>query len=304
LLASRQGEWLIAGDTDLAQTTGISVVKPGRSPQDELLRLLKQQKVRRLGIDMKNISHDLHTKLVSARIRPVDVGDRLRQMRAVKSGAEIRSIREACRLADRAMDAACGSIRPGVTERSIRQAALSVLEECEAQAFDFIVASGDNSLYTHCFPSDRRISRTDLVIVDLGLVVEGYRSDITRTFCLEPGEEQRALYAAVAEAQDLALKAIRPGTRCGDVCEKVGKFLEKHNLRKYWKYGLGHGVGLDIHEPPSLSRESLDVLKQGMTFTVEPGLHVPGICGVRIEDVVLLRKKPEKLTRTAYGLIP
>ena len=111
LLASRQGEWLIAGDTDLAQTTGISVVKPGRSPQDELLRLLKQQKVRRLGIDMKNISHDLHTKLVSARIRPVDVGDRLRQMRAVKSGAEIRSIREACRLADRAMDAACGSIR-------------------------------------------------------------------------------------------------------------------------------------------------------------------------------------------------
>jgi Xaa-Pro aminopeptidase len=306
LFVGKKDEFIIASDVELAERTGVPVVRPDNSSTEALFKLLKERRIKRLGVDLGGISYALYSKLRAKGIRLIDVGPAIFRVRGVKEKAEVDKIREACRLSDRAMAAAAKAVEVGATERDVRKAAMcAVLDRCETQAFDFIIASGENSLYTHCLPSGRKIRREDAVIVDLGVTVDGYNSDITRTFCIEPGKKLRQLYDTVAGAQDVAIDGLRNGMRCADIYEKAGKFFETKGVRKYWKYGLGHGVGLEVHEAPSIARDSQDVIREGMVFTIEPGIHIRGVGGVRIEDTILLAKRgPEKLTRSRYGLRP
>ncbi len=298
-------ETLVAHDVELAQNSSVHyIVKPKDRTSSELINLLKKKKIKKIGVAFDSLSYPWFKKLSSGKIKLVDVSKTLSGMRAVKSDQEIEKIAKACGLADRAMLEIANNLSAGMSERQIRQYALSVLPQAEDVAFSFIIASGPNSEYTHVSPSERRIALTDFVIVDIGFRVDGYNSDMTRTFCLSPSKEQKDFYDLILKAQQLAMDKVSVGTSCGSVYGVVEKLFKKDDLARYWKYSLGHGVGLDIHEAPNLSKGSSDKFKDNMVFTIEPGIHIPEFGGVRIEDTFLLDKNVRPLTKSEHRLEP
>lgn len=306
LLITKDNEFLIASDYDLAKKSFIeNIIKPKRSSLDELVNLLKENKIKNIGLDLSLLHSIYYKKIKSKHIEITDISEKLKKFREVKEDWEIGKIKKACKLADKAMSRAQEVIKIGKTEREIRnEASHSVLNECEGTAYDSIVASGENSLYIHPIPSKRRIKRGDLIIVDLGFKVEGYHSDLTRTFCINPNKKQKELYKTVLESQKIAINSLNRGVACKQINNKIGLFFKSKGVDKYVKYGIGHGVGLDIHESPYFGKDSKDILRNNMVFTIEPGLHVPFIGGVRIEDTILLTKKGFKsLTRFSKKLV-
>jgi Xaa-Pro aminopeptidase len=171
-------------------------------------------------------------------------------------------------------------------------------------AFETIVASGACSAYPHGGCSDRKIRDGDLVVVDVGATYKFYRSDMTRTLVAgKPSEKQKKLYQTVKTAQETALEAVKPNVKAKDVDAAARKIFADAGYGEYFVHGLGHGVGLEVHEPPTLSPESKDVLVAGNVVTVEPGVYLVGYGGVRIEDTVLVQKNgAEKLTNGPYAL--
>jgi len=306
LLVTKDTEFMIASDRELAETTGAAnVVKPKHRSTMVFFDVLKKEKIKKIGADINAMPHGLFKKFQAKRINLVDFSKVLTEIREVKDADEIKAIKKSCTIADRAIGIAARSIKKEKTERQVRTDALEVLKECEAQAFDFIVASGSRALYTHCQPTERRIKKHDFVIVDLGVKVNGYCSDITRTFCLKPSKEQKQLYDLVLEAQDIAKKSIAIGRKQSVPAKKVESFFKKHKMLQYWKYSLGHGIGLDIHESPSISLDSKGKFRQNMTFTLEPGLHKQGLGGARVEDDYLMTKRgPTALTKYPKKLVP
>jgi Xaa-Pro aminopeptidase len=296
-------ETLITRDMELARNAPIAnIVQAKERTVTELFNILKQKKIRKIGLDFESLTYELSKKFQAKKIKLVDVSEKLSGIRAIKSREEMGKIARASELADKAMTEVANNLSAGMSERHVRNYALSILPQAEDVAFSFIIASGPNSEYTHAYPSERRIALGDLVIVDIGFKVDGYCSDLTRTFCLSPTSQQKGLYNKVLEAQRLAIAAIAPGTPCKKIWSKVESFFKKDDLDRFWKYSLGHGVGLDIHEAPSLSKESGETLKNGMTFTIEPGIHIPDFGGVRIEDTFLLDKRLRPLTNSDYTL--
>lgn len=210
--------------------------------------------------------------------------------RQVKTAAEIAQIRAAQDIADAAFAAVRPGIVAGVREDVIAARLEAFMRERGAgSAFDITVASGPRGAMPHGTASARVIGQDELVTVDFGAKLNGYHSDMTRTVAVgNPGEELRRLYRAVLEAEEAAVKAIRPGARGGDLDAIARDILVAHGLGEYFAHSLGHGVGLAVHEGPSLRGPSQDVLEAGMVVTAEPGVYLPGIGGVRIEDLVLV----------------
>jgi Xaa-Pro aminopeptidase len=168
----------------------------------------------------------------------------------------------------------------------------------EAAAFDFIVASGDRSYLPHGIASSKIIEEGDMVVVDFGARWQGYHSDISRTFKM--GEWQpweRDLYKVILEAQEAAIKCLKPGMKACEIDGAARQVIKDAGYGEFFGHGLGHGVGLEIHEKPSLSPASEDILEEGMVFTLEPGIYLPGKGGVRIEDMVYLDSQgPQVIT--------
>jgi Xaa-Pro aminopeptidase len=166
-----------------------------------------------------------------------------------------------------------------------------------ASAFDITVASGPRGAMPHGTASQRVIGDNELVTVDFGAQVNGYHSDMTRTVAVgDPSGELRRLYRAVLEAEEAAVRAIRPGVLCSELDAVARDLLTAHGLGEYFAHSLGHGVGLAVHEGPGLRKGSADVLEAGMVITAEPGVYLPGLGGVRIEDLVLV-------TETGYEVL-
>ena len=220
---------------------------------------------------------------------PVRTEGLVARLRRVKEPAEIDAIRRAAALTDRAYDHALRGVRPGVREVDV---ALDIerfvrSEGGDGMAFDVIVASGPRSAMPHGTASPRRIEDGELVTIDMGARVDGYCADMTRTVAVGPvGEDHRALFDAVLAAQRAARDLVAPGVRAADLDAAARDVLVAHGLGEAFSHSLGHGVGLDVHEGPSLSRRSEDVLEAGMVVTIEPGAYRPGDAGVRIEDLV------------------
>ena len=166
------------------------------------------------------------------------------------------------------------------------------------------MASGVSSAFPHGGCSDRKIQKGDLVVVDVGATYKSYRSDMTRTFVAgTPSEKQKKLYQTVKTAQDKAFEAVKPKVKAADVDAAARKVIADASYGEYFVHGLGHGVGLEIHEPPTLSPDSKDTLAAGNVVTVEPGVYLVGYGGIRIEDTVLVHKNgAEKLTNGTYKL--
>lgn len=212
-------------------------------------------------------------------------------LRSRKSQGEVRLIREALHCAARAFSEVSPLVEPGITEREVA-AQLDyrmMLAGADGPAFDTVVASGPNSSLPHAGITDRALASGDLVVIDFGARKSGYCSDVTRTLWLgEPDDMGRRVLEAVSGALEATLAALRPGVRARDVDSAAREHLEQCGFGGSFLHGLGHGVGLKVHEKPSLSRKSSDVLEPGMIFTVEPGVYIEGKCGARIEEMVIM----------------
>jgi Xaa-Pro aminopeptidase len=237
--------------------------------------------VRLLGKLEEKLADD--TEMVAA-------GGRVEQLRRVKDEGELEAIGEASKLADEVWRWSLERGLSGRSEREVARAAEARIRELGADpSFPAIVAAGPNGALPHAEPGEREIGRGELVVFDMGAQLDGYCSDGTRTFATgEPGEEARAVYEVVREAQATALEAIRAGVRGEDVDGVARKAIDAAGHGERFGHGLGHGVGLEVHEAPRLSPRSDDVLTAGEVVTVEPGIYLPGSLGVRIEDLVVV----------------
>lgn len=212
-------------------------------------------------------------------------------LRRTKDDSEISSIREAIRIGDEAFAWVLDRLVPGVTERQI---ALDLevrmrMNGAEGVSFPAIVGSGPLSAHIHHSPSDRAFEKGDLVLLDFGCTFEGYCSDLTRTVVLGPASDQQVeMYEAVSAAQEAGIAAVGLGVNGADADRSAREVVDQAGYGDRFGHGLGHGVGLDIHEAPRLHRISEDTLKIGDVVTVEPGVYVPDYGGVRIEDCVVV----------------
>ncbi|MCH8967122.1 MAG: aminopeptidase P family protein [Planctomycetes bacterium] len=218
----------------------------------------------------------------------------LANLRLIKDASELRHIRKAIRVAQEAFIAVRETIRVGQTERE-----LAARLEYEMQrrgssgaAFPSIVAVGSNGALPHAHPGRRKVTKGSAILFDWGAVTDGYCSDLTRmVFVGSIPRRIRAIYSVVLAAQERAIAAIRPGQRMCDVDSVARDYIAKAGYGKAFNHGLGHGFGLDVHERPSLSWRSKEKLQSGSLVTVEPGIYLPGVGGVRIEDDILVTPK-------------
>ncbi|HEX8753261.1 MAG TPA: aminopeptidase P family protein [Solirubrobacterales bacterium] len=223
-------------------------------------------------------------------VEAVPAGGLVERLRRVKDEVELGAIAEASKLADQVWQWSLERGLAGRGERDVARAAEARIRELGGDpSFPAIVAAGPNGALPHAEPGEREIGRGELVVFDMGAKLDGYCSDGTRTYATgELGEEARAVYETVLEAQLAALGAIRAGVRGEDIDGIARKVIEAAGHGERFGHGLGHGVGLEVHEGPRLSLRSDDVLAVGEVVTVEPGIYLPGQLGVRIEDLVVV----------------
>ncbi|MFJ8245797.1 M24 family metallopeptidase [Peribacillus asahii] len=224
----------------------------------------------------------------------VSVEEKLRQMRMIKTESELNNLREACRLADMAVDIGVHEIKEGKTEIEIVAAIEYEMKKSGVRDFSFstMVLTGTNTASPHGTPGITKIKRGDLVLFDLGIVYEGYCSDITRTVAYgDISDKQADIYETVRRAQEAAISASKPGATCKDIDITARTIIRDKGYGTYFPHRLGHGLGLSVHEYPSLTETNELVLQQGMVYTIEPGIYVPNIAGVRIEDDIYITDK-------------
>jgi Xaa-Pro aminopeptidase len=240
-------------------------------------------------------------------IKLIPAGGTVRELREIKTAEEIECITEAQRISDAVFVKMLKFIKTDVSEKDI---AVEIEHQIkllggDGLAFDTIVASGTNSSMPHAHPSSKKIQGGDPVTMDFGARVKGYCADMTRTvFVGKPSPEMKNIYNVVLKTQQFAIKNVKAGVKCREIDAYAREVLKANALEQYFTHGLGHGLGLDIHESPSLSQESETVLRQNMIITVEPGVYMPGIGGVRIEDMLLIKEDGYKnLTSSPKDLI-
>jgi Xaa-Pro dipeptidase len=269
----------------------IELLKPG----ENLMQKIAQQNPNQLSVDTLSIENWRSlTKAMGGENKLELVGDLVRKLRSVKEPEEIKFIREACRIATIGMTAAKQTIGVGVKEKDVAAQVEYEMRRAgsEGVAFDTIIASGPTSAYPHGGKLERIIEDFDFVTVDIGATCNFYCSDITRTFIASKATDKHAkIYDTVKLAHERGVEAIENGTAAKDVDAAARAVIAGTGLGEYFCHNLGHGIGLQIHEAPILSKVSKDILEAGNVVTIEPGIYLPGFGGVRIEDSVLVTEK-------------
>jgi Xaa-Pro aminopeptidase len=209
----------------------------------------------------------------------------------IKTEKEIESISKAAALGDRCFSYILGYIQPGMSEKQVAAEIEKFLFDngAEALAFDTICVSGENSNQPHGVPSDKLIEKGEFLTMDFGAVIDGYCGDMTRTVAIgSASPDMRAVYNTVLEAQLAAIDFIKAGVRCFDADKVARDIIIKAGYGEYFPHGLGHGVGTEVHEAPTLNSKSEEVLEPNMVVTIEPGIYIPDKYGVRIEDLAIV----------------
>ena len=234
-------------------------------------------------------------------------GKLLAELRSVKSKTEIEKIKSAQEITDKTFLYILDRISVGRTEKEIALDMEFYLRQLgsEGVSFDFIVVSGKNSSLPHGVPTDKKIENGDFVTMDFGAVYGGYRSDMTRTVAVgQATDEQRHIYETVIKAQEIAFKQIRPGAVCKDVDKAARDLIDGAGYKGCFGHGLGHSVGIEIHEDPAFNTRCETILESGMVITVEPGIYLENKFGVRIEDMIIVDGVSfENITKSPKELI-
>ena len=262
---------------------------------EELARLADRAKVKRIGLQPDHVTLSLRKKLVKpfGAGRLVEVQDDLLNQRAVKQEGEVDAIREALRIQQQAYHETLAFLKPGMTEAEVaayleyRMRALGA----DGRSFPTIVAADANAALPHAIPGSAKIRKGGIVLIDWGAKWGGYCSDLTRVVAIgKMPAKMRDIYQIVLEAQLAAIDAIRPGAMFKDIDAVARRIISKAGYGRQFGHSLGHGIGLEIHEQPTLSQRSEGPLQPGQVVTVEPGIYLPGQGGVRIEDDVLVTR--------------
>jgi Xaa-Pro aminopeptidase len=262
--------------------------------------LSKKTGIKRLGIE-SFVAYEFFRRLSNIGLTLKAFKGFIERLREIKDAVEINSIREAVRRAESAFFDAKPYIRLGVKERAIALRLEERLKKkgCRHIPFDIIVASGPNSAMPHARPTEKKLNEGDLVIIDWGGESDGYFSDMTRTFLIKGDNitKKKEIYQIVSKANGRAISEVLPGARSNDIDSSARDLIKKTGYGEFFGHGTGHGVGIQVHELPHITWNKIGIIKESMVFTIEPGIYVPGLGGVRIEDMVVVKSGgPEVLT--------
>jgi Xaa-Pro aminopeptidase len=279
------------------EAPGFTIFRAEKGLKEWFSDFVKQTGVQKLGFESGDITADLLNTMRLAlrksgvKTRLIPAGNLCDKIRMVKDDDEITLIKRAVSISDAAAEYARRIVRPGMSEIELAWEVESHMRKSGSEpiAFPVICASGANSALPHAKPTQRLINSQEPIVLDFGACVCGYTSDITRTIsCGEPDSRFEKLYNIVLSAQQAAIEGIRSGMKARDADSIARSVISNAGYGKYFGHSLGHGIGLEVHEGPFLGPASEDTLEEGMVFTIEPGIYLPGWGGIRIEDNVLL----------------
>lgn len=279
------------------EAAGFDVILCRRSPLASLQEILPAIGMRRLGFEshyfLYSAARSLISMLVGLAIEPVAVSGLIEQQRLIKTEEELVAIRKSVAFNEAVFQEVFPTLRPGQTERQVALKIERLMQDkgAEGPCFATIVAGGPNSALPHAVPSERPLREGEPIIIDMGTRLQGYCSDMTRTIVLGRADKKIVeLVRIVRSAQCAAMDHIRAGVTDREADRQARRIIAQHGYAKAFGHGLGHGVGLAVHEAPSLNRRSGKKLKDGMVVTVEPGIYLPGWGGIRLENMVVVRK--------------
>lgn len=262
--------------------------------------ILQEEGVKTLGVESNILDVDSFIKMkdLYKGVEMTPLGGQLKTLRAIKDADEVDCIMEAARISETALQLV---LAKGIIGRREQDVALDLewemkIRGASASSFELLIASGPRSAMPHGAASDKVIGKNEVVIIDFGCIYKGYCSDqtITLTTGNIEGDFQES-YMRVKEAQTLSIKALTSGVKASDIDQIARDYLGTHGLGAFFGHGLGHGVGMEVHEAPSVSPLSEDTLEEGMVITIEPGIYIPGRFGIRLEDMALITDNSCKL---------
>lgn len=314
LIVGQRGTTLISDGRFTTQaheeTSSIRFLEQKGNLMDSAGMLLRGKPGRRVGFDPSQVSVSqmrLLRKAAGGRIQWISAPGLVEGLRIRKEPAELERMRQAAILAGDVLNGAMRMLKPGVTENDIAGEIEYQMRKGGASgpAFESIVAFGDRSALPHARPTCKRLRKNELVVLDLGVILAHYCSDITRTVYVGRAPARvKTWYRAVLEAQGAAIATVKIGVRCGEVDAAARQVLTGYRLDRYFTHSTGHGLGLEVHENPRLARGQKTRLESGFVVTIEPGVYMAGVGGIRIEDDVAVHTgKTEVLTRIPRDLI-
>ncbi len=259
-------------------------------------RLAKREGVRNLGFESREISFDFYGGLkrsLKPGMRLFPTAGLIEKQRIIKTPGEIRVLEKACWITDQVVGKMLRHARIGLPEADLRRYAEDQIKTLggEGPSFDLIIACGSKTSRPHALTDKNKLKSGTMLMFDMGSKVEGYHSDLTRTFFTGSISARfQQVYDAVLEAQQAAKAVVRPGIPVGDVDRAARQVLERRGLAQYFGHSTGHGVGLEIHEAPTVYHTNKELIRENMVFTLEPGVYLPGWGGIRIEDIVKVTK--------------
>jgi Xaa-Pro aminopeptidase len=270
-------------------------VKVGTGPLlGHLLPILRKKKIRRVAFERSRMSFEMYQSLkeeLPLKSSAEPVGGWIEQQRMIKSEAEIALIRHSVLVNSRAFERAVSGVREGMSEKDLAAELDYQMRRlgAESAAFETIVATGARTALPHAQPTAAVFRANSPILVDMGATCEGYASDMTRMLFLgRPGTRAKRAYAAVLEAQLAGIAAVKAGVEAQTVDRAARSVLRKHGMERAFVHSTGHGLGLEIHEPPRLGKRDRTLLVPGMAITIEPGVYQEGFSGIRIEDTVVV----------------
>ncbi|GEN84210.1 peptidase M24 [Sporosarcina luteola] len=290
------------------QVQGFRIVKHEKTIIEEVAAQVQAMNIRQLGFEKDDVTfgmYELYNEKVDAEMKAVS--GIIEKLRMVKSADEIEILKQAAKIADDAFAHICTFIKPGVTELEVSNELEMFMRKqgATSSSFDTIVASGERGALPHGVATDKVIQSGELVTLDYGALYNGYISDITRTVAVgEPSEKMKEIYEVTRVAQQLALEQIKPGMTGIEADAIARDYIKSKGYGEAFGHSTGHGIGLEVHEAPGLSFRSETVLSPNMAVTVEPGIYLPGIGGVRIEDDIIITEEGNvRLTHSPKELI-
>jgi len=291
---------------EYAKDTDVELVSIGEDVDKRVIEQIRDSGIRCLGFDSMDASAYLKLKEGLKGVETKPLSKIIWSLRKVKDEEELKLLKKAASLTSLGMRKAYEMTKLGLKERELASEIEYVMRRngSDGVAFDTIVASGVRTAFPHGGCGDRRIKKGDIVVIDIGAKYQDYCADLTRTLVIgQPSPRHVDLYNIVMFAQEIAMNSVKANVKANMVDAAARDLTNEKGYGKYFVHGLGHGVGLEIHEPPTLNPKSDEILSAGNVVTVEPGIYIPGFGGIRIEDTVLVREDgATKLTRAPYTL--
>lgn len=276
----------------------LKLVQP---PHVYVPEVLKGHSIRKVGVDnpYSRLVSEVEKTLGS---KVLDLSEEIADARAIKHEEELELMRRALHITERSVEKVLKDLKPGVSEKAVAALVEYYMRSggADGLAFETIVAFGPDAAYPHATVTDRTLREKDVVVMDLGAQVSSYSSDLTRTALVGNVGEVRKVAEVVSEAVAVSIDSVKDGVPAEEVDGRARDVIRRSGYGKYFVHSLGHGVGIEVHEKPRIAQGSKDVLRDGMVVTIEPGVYIPGRFGVRIENMVVVRKyKAEVLNSLA-----